>query len=106
MSAERAPILNKETLISNVAASLESEGVKLSKKEVTAVYDHLLANIRSGLMNGNDVRLAGIGSLRTKMTAARNGRNVRTGEAIVIAARREVKFSVASDLKADVAGVK
>lgn len=103
MAAERAPILNKDTLISNVASALEGEGVKLSKKEVTAVYDQLLAGIRQGLMEGNDVRLAGIGSLRTKMTAERN---VRTGEAIVIAARREVKFSVASDLKADVAAVK
>ena len=106
MAAERAPILNKDTLISNAASALEGEGVKLSKKEVTAVYDQLLAGIRQGLMEGNDVRLAGIGSLRTKMTAERNGRNVRTGEAIVIAARREVKFSVASDLKADVAAVK
>lgn len=106
MAAERAPILNKDTLISNATSALEGEGVKLSKKEVTAVYDQLLAGIRQGLMEGNDVRLAGIGSLRTKMTAERNGRNVRTGEAIVIAARREVKFSVASDLKADVAAVK
>ena len=106
MTAERAPILNKDTLISNAASALEGEGVKLSKKEVTAVYDQLLAGIRQGLLEGNDVRLAGIGSLRTKMTDGRNGRNVRTGEAILIPARREVKFSVASDLKADVAAVK
>lgn len=97
-------ILNKETIIDTVANSLTAEGIKLTKKDLATVYDKFLGTVREGLVGGYDVRLTGIGSLRTKMAAERRSRNVRTQEPIIVPARREVKFSAADDLKKAVAG--
>lgn len=89
-----AEILNKDAIVSSIAAE---NG--LTKEAAGRVLDSMLAAIKKGLVEGKDVRLHGIGSLKTKMAAARTGCNPRTGDKIEIPARREVKFSVSEELK-------
>jgi DNA-binding protein HU-beta len=96
--AEKASILNKDAIVTAVAAE-----TGLTKADSDKAFNAVLAAIKKGLVEGADVRLHGIGSLRTKIAAARTGCNPRTGEKIQIAARREVKFSVSEDLKKAVA---
>lgn len=96
----KAPILTKETIIANTA-----EATGLTKADIDRAYTALLTGIRQGLLDGNDVRLSGIGTLRTQMAGARVSRNVRTQEPINIPARLEVKFRVSDDLKKVVAGI-
>ena len=93
-----AEILNKEALVTAIAAETGA-----TKADAGKMLDATLAAIKKGLVEGKDVRLQGIGSLRTKIAAARTGCNPRTGEKIQIAERREVKFSVSEDLKKAVA---
>ena len=93
-----AEILNKEALVTSIAAETGA-----TKAETGKMLDAALGAIKKGLVEGKDVRLQGIGSLRTKVAAARTGCNPRTGEKIQIAERREVKFSVSEDLKKAVA---
>jgi DNA-binding protein HU-beta len=98
MAEAKATILNKEAIVTSIATD-----TGMTKAAAGDAFDSVLAAIKKGLVEGNDVRLHGIGSLRTKQAAARTGCNPRTGEKIQIAARREVKFSVSEDLKKAVA---
>ena len=52
-----------------------------------------------GLKGGDEVSIAGLGIFSTKMRAARQGRNPRTGESIQIQAMRIPKFRAAKALK-------
>jgi DNA-binding protein HU-beta len=56
--------------------------------------------ISNKLSEGGAVRLPGLGTLTVHETAAKRGRNIRTGEAITIPAGRRVAFSQAGALKA------
>jgi len=91
-------IVTKDDIIAATAASCG-----ITKIDASRAVNAVLDAIKKGLLEGNDVRLHGIGSLHTKYAAARMGRNPRTGEAVQIAARTEVKFSVATQLKAAIA---
>ena len=51
------------------------------------------------LLNGNEIRLINVGTLKQKNVAARVCRNPRTGEPLQIAAKTSVAFTVASALK-------
>jgi DNA-binding protein HU-beta len=52
------------------------------------------------------VRVPNLGNFRVLETAARDGRNPRTGEAVAIAPGRRVSFRAAKGLKASVNGRK
>lgn len=93
-------VITKDALISAVQAKTKTQ---LTKAELGTITDGILEVIGESLVNGSDVLLKGVGSLRVRTAAERNARNVRTGEAIVVPARREVKFSVSEDLKKRVA---
>lgn len=74
-----------------------------NKKDVEIVLDGLGIVIREQLHAGGEVTLPGIGKLSVKHTAARQGRNPATGEAITIPAGKKVHFSAAKALKDAVA---
>jgi DNA-binding protein HU-beta len=93
-------IVNKDAIVTSMAAK-----TGLRKADAERAYTALLETIREGLVRGMDVRLSGVGSLRTKMSKEKQARNPRTGEVLpgVIAARREVRFSTSKELKEAVA---
>jgi DNA-binding protein HU-beta len=92
-------MINKEAIVAHMAAATGMTKVKSQE-----AFDAALAAIQNGLINGQQVRLHGIGSLRTHMAGVRQSRNPRTGEAVTVPARREVRFRPAADLKRAVAG--
>ena len=51
------------------------------------------------LMNGDKIRLTGLGILQVKSRAARMGRNPATGEAIEIKASKKIGFRASKELK-------
>lgn len=53
------------------------------------------------LLAGGELPLPGIGTLHVRATAARSGRNPKTGAAIQIPAGRKVAFSMSKGFKAD-----
>lgn len=90
--------MNQSELIAKVA-SLSGE----SRKAVESVLKTTADVIGATLKEGSEVPLPGIGKLHAKDKAARFGRNPKTGEEIVIAARRVPTFSAAKALKDAVA---
>lgn len=72
----------------------------LASPAIEAVF----AAITSTLKSGDDVRLIGFGSFSVSARAARDGRNLRTGETISIAASKAPKFSAGKAVKDAVNG--
>ena len=86
--------MNKTELIAAVA-----EKTGLTKKDVTAVCDALVASVADVMAAGDSIQLAGFGTFTSKVRAARTGRNPLTGATIQIAASRQASFSASKALK-------
>lgn len=80
--------MNKTELVSAVAAR---SGLSLmnASKAVGAV----IGTIAESMHAGEPVTIPGFGSFSVRERAARSGRDPRTGEAIMIPARRRVYFN-------------
>lgn len=70
-----------------------------TKTQAEKAVDLVVDSIVEGLKGGEEVSIAGLGIFSTKMRAARQGRNPRTGESIQIAAMRVPKFRASKALK-------
>lgn len=81
-----------------------AEQAGLNKAQAGRAVDAVLQAITDALSQGEEVRLTGFGNFRVTQTAARTGRNPRTGETINIAAGKRPAFSPGSRLKSAVSG--
>ncbi len=86
--------MNKIAIVEAVHAKLG--GTKVQAEEVV---DVVIDSIVSSLKKGGEVSIAGLGIFSTKVRAARQARNPRTGEAISVPAMRVPKFRPAKALK-------
>ena len=84
----------KVELINYVAAE-----TKLTKVDSQKAIEAVLDGISDALKKGEDVRLIGFGSFAIQKSAARDGRNPRTGETIKIAASNRPVFRAGKELK-------
>lgn len=75
------------------------EQIGLNKRESADVVDAFFATISETLVAGGDVKLPGFGNFEVKHKNARPGRNPRTGEEVMIPARRVVTFRASQILK-------
>ena len=85
--------MTKEQLVKAVAAK-----AGVTQREAARAVDAFCDAVREALAAGDEVRLVGFGTFLVRERAARKGRNIRTGEEIVIPARRVVAFRPGSDL--------
>jgi len=86
--------MNKVAIVEAVHAKLG--GTKVQAEEVV---DVVIDSIVSSLKKGGEVSIAGLGIFSTKVRAARQARNPRTGEAISVPSMRVPKFRAAKALK-------
>ena len=86
--------MNKQGLVDAIHGKLG--GTKVQAEEVV---DMIINSIVDTLKKGEEVSIAGLGIFSTKMRAARQARNPRTGETITVAAMRVPKFRPAKALK-------
>jgi nucleoid DNA-binding protein len=84
-----------QTAIKSIAEQFEITN-KLAKEVVEAV----VASFGKTLLDTDEVRIKGLGSLKIVTKPTRNGRNPKTGEKLVIPARKAVKFTITKSLKA------
>ena len=89
--------MNKTELVNVVAAE-----TNVAKKDVDAVISATLKAIADAMKEGDKVALLGFGTFEAKATAAREGRNPKTGEKITIAAGKKPAFSASKALKDEV----
>ncbi len=82
-------------------ADLVNEVVKVvsTKREAEAVVDCVFDTITKTLQNGSEVTLVGFGTFKVSSRKAREGRNPRTGEKIMISAVNVPKFMAGKALK-------
>jgi integration host factor subunit alpha len=78
--------------------------VGLNKLDAQAMVDGLFELITQALGNGVAVGLSGFGCFQLRDKRARPGRNLKTGTAIPIAARRVVLFHASRTLKLRLCG--
>ncbi|MBG9827830.1 HU family DNA-binding protein [Bacillus wiedmannii] len=86
--------MNKSELIKQVAIQAE-----LKKPQASLAVDAVLESIQHALQNGDHVQLLGFGSFEVRERAAREGRNLHTGEALIIPARKTPAFKAGKALK-------
>ena len=70
-----------------------------TKVQAEEVVDTVIDSIVSTLKKGGEVSIAGLGIFSTKMRAARQARNPRTGATLQVPAMRVPKFRPAKALK-------
>lgn len=86
--------MTKTDLIKRIA-----DRAGLPMTQVEKVVGAMLSNMQSVLAAGGEVTFQGFGTFKVSERQARNVRNPRTGESLVITARKSVRFSPGKALK-------
>ena len=91
--------LTKAVIVESVQNQLS-----LPKKDCIEMVETLLEIIKSSLASGEDVLISGFGKFEVKSKKERRGRNPHTGENLMLAPRRVVKFTCSAKLRDKVNG--
>ena len=86
-------------------ADLLFDQIGLNKRESKDMIDSFFDLISDSLVEGQDVKISGFGNFQIRTKAPRPGRNPRTGELILIEARRVVTFHASHKLKDQIQGI-
>jgi integration host factor subunit alpha len=78
--------------------------VDLPKIRSVQVVESLLEIIKKSLENGEDVLISGFGKFCVKEKRKRRGRNPQTGENLMLAERRVVRFRCSGRLRDKING--
>lgn len=87
--------MNKTELIAKVA-----EVAGLSKVDSKKAIEAAIEATKAALKAGEKVQIPGVITLSVAERSARTGKNPRTGEQIVIPAKKQVKIKAGSELEA------
>jgi len=85
----------------DMAESLFQE-LGLNKREAHDLVDLFFQEMKASLAVGEQVKLSGFGNFELRDKNERPGRNPKTGEDVLISARRVVTFSAGQKLRARV----
>ncbi|MBD8907761.1 MULTISPECIES: HU family DNA-binding protein [Methylorubrum] len=77
---------------SELVTRLAAQNPHLYEKDCEAVVSAVLARIEDALVAGDRVEIRGFGAFSTKDIRARQGRNPRTGESVLVAEKKAVQF--------------
>ena len=86
--------MTKAELVARMAQEAE-----VTRRQAEQVVDTLLDSIQTALSRGESLSLVGFGRFSVLARAARKGRNPRTGQDIMIPARRTAKFNAGKGLR-------
>ena len=93
--------LKKKAEFVNLVKEINEErtGVPAKKNELTLFIEDVFLAIEEALIDGYDVPVGKVGTLKNKERAARKGRNPQTGEEIDIAASKAIGFTQSKHMK-------
>jgi DNA-binding protein HU-beta len=86
--------MTKAELIEEITNKTE-----MARRDVSDIVDHVLETVKSALAKGEKVQLIPFGSFEVRKRKAREGRNPKTGEKLMIAARSVPAFHPGKDLR-------
>lgn len=78
---------------------ITDHGLRLKKGDAKKLVGEIFEALINEMVSGNAVSIHGFGKFYVKEMKERNGVNPKTGESIVIAAKKVPKFSAAKGLK-------
>ena len=78
------------------------EKLGFSKRESSDIVEHFFRIVKDRLVQGENVKISGLGNFVVKDKKARKGRNPQTGEEIEIAPRRVLNFKLSQVLKDEI----
>jgi integration host factor subunit alpha len=87
------------TLTKAELSNLLFEKVGLNKREAKDFVETFFEEIRIKLEQCEDVKLSGFGNFELRDKTPRPGRNPKTGEEVIVTARRVVTFHPSAKLK-------
>ncbi len=90
--------MTKSELINRISQRL----TYLSYKDTEVAVNTLLSYMSEQIAEGQRVELRGFGSFGTKIRAARQGRNPKTGEAVEVPAKQIPFFRAGKKLRSEV----
>ncbi|MDQ7983260.1 MAG: HU family DNA-binding protein [Spiroplasma sp.] len=90
-------MMKKRTIIENT-----KKEVNLTDKQSQEVINTIFNTISKALIKGENVKIRGFGTFKITNYKERNGRNPKTGEKIVIPAKKVIRLNVAKDLKNEI----
>ena len=85
--------LNKSGIVDKVSAKTGK-----TKRDVALILQCVIEEMAAGLINGDCIRIADLGSFNVRVRKSRKGINPHTGEAVVIPECRVVAFKSAKCL--------
>ena len=101
--ARKSMTLTKVDIVNDIA-SIE-KGTLFTKKESLQLVESLLEIMKQTLESGEDVLISGFGKFSVKEKGKRKGgRNPKTGESVIIDARRVVTFHYSGKLRDKING--
>jgi nucleoid DNA-binding protein len=68
-----------------------------SKKEAACAVDKVFDEISAALKNGEKVVITGFGSFNSFVTKTKKGRNPKTGQTLLIAPMKKIRFKLSKD---------
>ena len=92
-------MVTKKVLAEKVQDALEAKGMKLSVEKSIIAVNAVFNEIAKAVAAGNEARIDSFGTFKSVDKPERAGRNPRTGEAIIIAAHKDVVFKAAKAFK-------
>jgi integration host factor beta subunit len=95
---------NKQPMKKSDLVDLVARKLNFPRQQVEQTIESLLDAVAEGLAKGERVDIRGFGAFQIRESAARSGRNPRTGETIQIAARKTPTFKVGKELRDKVNG--
>jgi integration host factor subunit alpha len=78
--------------------------IGLPKRSCAEMVEILIKKMKTTLASGEDILISGFGKFEVKSKKERRGRNPATGEDLMLAPRKVVKFSCSGKLRSKVNG--
>ena len=88
----------------NIINQVHATNPRITKVQAREAVETILRIIKSSLENGDDVLLSGFGKFNVKDKSARKGRNPKTGDSLMLPARKVVTFKPSGLLREKVNG--
>ena len=82
------------------------EKLGFSKSESSEIVEQFFEIVKNSLIQGENVKISGLGNFMVKHKKARKGRNPQTGEEIEIASRKVMNFKLSQVLKNEINSAK
>jgi integration host factor subunit alpha len=89
---------------SDIARHIQQQ-VGISETEAAKLLDWILELLKTSLQKGEPIAISRFGSFTVRNKRARPGRNPKTGEAVMISARRVVTFQPSLRLRTEMNSV-